>query len=314
MQVLLRLKALVDALIAATITEHFEIARGAAEHFWRPCEPVVLLSGPVATATPRHGQDGNLPCVVAELPDAPGTKAFLGAIDTLKTAAAGEPFVQTQSGSPWQPILLEWGVAVSALETGRVASPAVNNTLAYAPTFLSGTFQLQQNQPDFSRPDSLPLLERDVYEGRCVITPAAGTQLGNNLSRFLIGTTLDDCRERSADGEADYVNRLIAWYRVKHDLKPPDRDAEKARWLKLQRPFVDPAGKDDSGNPRLLPVKDILAWYFNKPVEGAHATVGNSWDAATRARIRSSAPFGACLNWQGCRCCRRRSAASTRRS
>ena len=184
-QVILRLKALVDTLIAAKLTEQFEIAHRPAEHFWRPREPVVLLSGPVAVSTPRHGEDGDLACAVLAMPDAPGTAAFINAMDTLKPTARDDPSLQTQSSSPWHPIILEWSVSVQPVSAGRQANPAINNTLDYASTFVTGSFQLQDNAPDISPPKALPVGDRDTYEGRCVMTPTASTQLDTNLRNFL---------------------------------------------------------------------------------------------------------------------------------
>ena len=282
-QVILRLKALVDTLIRAKLTQQFEIAYRPAEHFWRPREPVVLLSGPVAVSTPRHGEDGNLACAVLTMPDAPGTAAFINAVDTLKPAAPGDPSMQTQSGSPWHPIILEWSVAVRPVSAGRQANPAIDNTLDYASTFVTGSFQLQDNEPDFSPPKALPVDDGDTYEGRCVMTPTASRQLDTNLRTFLTKATLDDCRDRTASGESGYLNRLIAWYQTKHGITPPMQDAEKGPWLKQQKPFIDKDKKDEQGNPRLLPVPDLLPWYADKPVAGANNTVGNA-KAAQQAR------------------------------
>jgi hypothetical protein len=280
-QVVLRLKALVDMMIVAKITDHFEIASQSAEHFWSPREPVVLLSGPVAVATPRHGEDGNLACTVMNVPDAPGTEAFINAVNTLKSAIPTDPCVLTQTHSPWHPIILEWSISVQPVAIGRTTNHDLNDELDYESTFLTQSFQLQQNDPDFLQNDSLSLLPRNTYEGRCVITPAASTQLDTSLSTFLIKATLDDCRDRSAAGDAGYVDRLIKWYQTKHNVTPPNTDAEKVLWLKQQKPFVDPANKDD--NPRLLPVKDLFDWYGDKPVKGANATV-KSWDDTQQAQ------------------------------
>ncbi|HEY5752884.1 MAG TPA: hypothetical protein VIT21_07040, partial [Chthoniobacterales bacterium] len=277
-QVILRLKALVDTLVVAKLTEQFEIAHRPAEHFWRPREPVVLLSGPVAVSTPRHGEDGNLACAVLTMPDAPGTAAFITAVDSLKPAAGDDPSLQTQSKSPWHPIILEWSVSVQPVSAGRQANPAINNTLDYTSTFVTGSFQLQDNAPDVWPPNALPVGDRDTYEGRCIMTPTASTQLDTNLRTFLLKATLDDCRDRTANEEADYVNRLIAWYQTKpkNGVTPPTQDAEKGPWLKQQKPFVDPDKKDDQGNPLLLPIPDLLTWYAQKPVAGANNTIGNA--------------------------------------
>jgi hypothetical protein len=283
-QVILRLKALVDTLIEARITDQFEIVNLPSEHFWSPREPVVLLSGPVAVSTPRHGEDGNLACAVLDMPDAPGTEAFTNAVDTLKPKAPSDPSIQIQSSSPWHPIILEWSVSVNPVSVGRQSNPAINATLDYESTFISASFKLRENEPDFLPIEGLSLLDRNTYEGRCVITPSASTQLDTNLRTFLKKATLDDCRDRAASGEADYVNRLIAWYQTKHNVKPPTKDAEKGPWLKQQKPFVDPKNKDANGNPRLLPVEELSIWYGEKPVKGANNTVSKSWDARHQAQ------------------------------
>jgi hypothetical protein len=208
-QVILRLKTLIDTLITARLTDHFEIATRPAEHFWRPREPVVLLSGPVAISTARHGEDGDLNCALLTVADAPGTPAFFDAIGELKPAA-GDPSIQIQSASPWHPIILEWSVSVQTVSAYRKPNPAIEDTLDYEPTFLIGSFELQENEPDFSPPGPLPLLDRDTYEGRCVMTATASTQLDVNLRTFLKKATLYDCRDRAALSEKGYLDRLIA--------------------------------------------------------------------------------------------------------
>jgi hypothetical protein len=262
-QVVLRLKALADTLIAAKITSHYEIANHSAEHFWRPREPVVLLSGPVAISTPRHGEDGDLACAVLDMPDVPGTAAFIAAIDTLKPASLDD---RDSPSQPWHPIILEWSVSVKPMKAGRTANPNVTGTLDYQPTFLTNSFTLAENEPDYSLPEGLPLLDRNIYEGRCLMTPTAGTQLGTNLGTFLMKATLDDCRDRTAKA-SDYLDLLITWYRTKHpDIAPPTKGAEKS-WLKQRKPFVE----KEKGGPRLFPADDLKTWYADKPVaEPAH--------------------------------------------
>lgn len=42
----------------------------------------------------------------------------------------------------------------------RQANPAIDDTLDYASTLLTGSFELRENEPDFSPPGPLPLLSR----------------------------------------------------------------------------------------------------------------------------------------------------------
>ncbi len=269
-QVVLRLKALLDlldieavfeTLFEAKFTTQFEINTRPADHFWRPRDPVVLLSGAPAVATPRHGQDGKLDCTVLAMP-APGTAEFMQKVDALKLGEAA-----AQSTPPWHPIVLEWSVLVK-------------------PADIDTGFKLHDDVPEVSLDASVverlatAVTTTNIYEGRCLMNPSASAQLDANLRIFLARTTLDDCRDRSTrgtDGESEYVERLIKWYQAKHDAQEPTEKDKKGPWLKQQKPFVDEKqAKDEHGNPRLLSVDAICAWYVDKPVGGgADNTVKN---------------------------------------
>lgn len=278
-QVILRLHRLINTLFDAQIIDKFEVVNRAAEHFWRPSEPVVLLSGPVAVSTARHGEDGDLPCTVLSVPGPPGTEAFINAAETLKPSGPSP----TQSTPPWHPIILEWSVTIQPLETCRIANAAINGTLDYGAAFFTESFKLCENKPDFDPPGNLPLLNSNTYAGRCLMTPTASTQLATNLRTFLLKVTLDDCRDRAAGDGIDYVNRLIAWYQTKHKATPPTKDSDKAAWLKQQMPFVADQ-KDANGNSVLLPVDVLWTFYPDKPVDGANHTVGNYWTNTQKAQ------------------------------
>lgn len=283
-QVILRLKMLIDTLNATQITDKFEITNQPAEHFWRPNDPVVLLSGPVAVSTQRHGEGGDLPCAVLSVPDAPGTEAFVNAVESLKPSGPHDPAIQTQTESPWHPIILEWGVTVEPVQIGRKQNPDINNKWDYEPNFITGNFKLSENKPDFNLPDSLSFIDSKSYAGHCLMTPTASTQLDTNLRTYLLKVTLDDCRDRAANTEPDYVNRLIDWYKTKHNVTPPEKDSEKGPWLKQQKPFVADQ-KDANSNPVLLPVADLFTFYTNKPVAGGtNHTVGNTWNLTRQAQ------------------------------
>ncbi|HEY0038633.1 MAG TPA: hypothetical protein VGB66_18180, partial [Longimicrobium sp.] len=272
-QVLLRLKALLDAVQAAGLASTVQVIAQPAERFWRPREPVVLLSGDVAVNSDRHGEDGDLPCVVVSVPDAPGTAAFVSAADTLKPAA-GDPALQTQNAPPWHPILLEWGVSMLGVTAGRPSNPDTQ-TLDYDPAFLSDSFALQANVPDLTTTATPALGNRNSYEGRCVITPTAGTQLATNVGAYLAQATLYGVRDPAADGEAGYLDRLVAWFQQQHPAAaPPAAESDRANWIQVHRPFVDMDGN-------LLPATGLPAWYAARPVSGGGTVSG--WPAARQA-------------------------------
>jgi hypothetical protein len=274
-QVLLRLKALIDALNAAGLSATWEITPQPAARFWRPREPVVLVSGDEAVSTPRHGEDGALPAGVLSIPDTPGSAAFFNAIGSLKPAS-GDPGLQTQKEPPWHPILLEWAVDVSPVTSQRVVNSDAADTLDYTPAFLTGNYTLGNNQVDILPGAPLTLGTRDTYEGRCVLTPTASTQFNTNITDYLSSVSLYDLRDRAADQETGYLDRLIAFYEVKHSTDPPPSNAsDKLVWIRSRKPFVDSAGN-------LFAIADLIAWYATKPVAGANNTFGG-WSPAQQA-------------------------------
>jgi hypothetical protein len=274
-QVLLRLKSLAAALNVAGLASSFKIVPQSVARFWRPREPVVLVSGDEAVSTPRHGEDGQLPCTGLTLPDVPGSSAFFSAVDDLKPST-GDPALQTQNEPPWHPILLEWSVDVSPVISLRAPNAPAANSLDYQPEFLTGNYVLGNNQVESFPQIGLKLGERDTYEGRCVLTPTAGDQVVSNITKYLISATLYDLRDRAANNETDYLDRLIAFYATKHPSEPPpSNQSDKLAWTKLRKTFVDTEGN-------LLPITDLLVWYLTKPVSGPNNTFAG-WTAAQQA-------------------------------
>jgi hypothetical protein len=292
-QVILRLKALADTLTDGELTE-FAIARRPAEPFWRPREPVVLLAGPVAIATPRHGEDGDLACAVLDLPDAPApaTAAF---IDAVVKPLTDDPSILTQKDAPWHPIILEWSVSMQPVDVGRRPNPAIPDTLDYDPSFLANSFDLGENAPDVSPRATYSVRERaNSYGGRCVMTAAAGTQLDGSLRAYLGTATLHDCRDPTATlydpatkQASPYLGRLVDWYVKKpgHRITPPAADADTVAWARQQKTFsfADEIHKDAGGNALPLPVAVVRDWYAGKPLAEADKTIGQA-DAARQAQ------------------------------
>ena len=264
-QAVLRLKSLVDAMFGAKLLDRYVLTNRAAESFWQPREPVVLLSGPPAVSTARHGEDGELPCGLIAMPASPGTPEFIAEVDALRPVP-GDRSLQSQAEAPWHPIILEWKADVNTAADGRTPNPDIDPKAPteYAPEYVTRLFQIPENEPDFSPMKALPKLRDQKYSGRCVMTPTAGTQLDVNLTAFLLKTTLYDCRDRDAEGKPEYLDRLIKWHETKHAPKPPVDAATRVAWSKLQKPFV----ADGPGKPVLLPIDDLATWYQTKPVSG----------------------------------------------
>jgi hypothetical protein len=290
-QAVLRLKALIDAMFGAKLLDGFVLTNRAAESFWQPREPVVLLSGRPAVSTDRHGEDGELPCGLLAVPDAPGTPEFIAHLDALRPSA-GDRALQSQTQPPWHPIILEWKADVNTSVDGRTLNPDVDTKALteYAREYVAGLFQIPENEPDFSPMKTRPTLLDQKYSGRCALTPTAGTQLDINLTAFLLKTTLYDCRDRGAELNPDDLDRLIKWHEARHGAKPPLEVAARVAWSKLQKPFVADGKTDDRGKPVLLPVDDLATWYEAKPVSGGSNTTFASLSPKLKAQ---DPPYGA---------------------
>lgn len=208
-----------------------------APRYWQPNDPVVLLAGPAAEASHRHGQDGRLradgalECQI--LPDAaiqsliPANLARVRErIDAIQRAATGETIAFSTWNRPaWNPFLLQWEVEFFPLKSRSNLRPDSGH---YLPDFITANYDLPTVAPDLAvRPGKGAILEAaNIYSGTSILTPYAGARLGGEIAAFLRAQVLAGyCAARSLANPGDdqleemlgaWIADIRSWYEGVH--------------------------------------------------------------------------------------------------
>lgn len=228
----------------------YELVPRVAPRFWQPTDPVVVLAGPDARATERHGQDGRLradsllacqlvPDTLVDQVLALDQKALTALLDTLRSAEAGQDSAGQGSvafrdtdGAPWNPFQLEWEVELSPLrDRGNIAP----QTDSYDPDFVTGHYGLSEHGPDLVPSGAWNALAGAVaiYSGSAILTRTAGERLGRALADHLRQDVLPAYRAAvpGTGDVADVIDDLRAWYERTHtgtltDQRSRDADTD----------------------------------------------------------------------------------------
>ncbi len=208
------LAAEVNALLSALATHNrseevvkagltYRLRQVPGPRYYRPTDPVVLLTGPAVKPTERHGQDGRLrddgllECQFFQSDDAaplvPDQLAALTArLDQLQAEPGDESIAfDTWDGQPWHPFLLEWEAEFFPVDAGSNLDP---DTGHYSHDYITGNYLMAENEVDFSvRAGSGTVTKAaTVYDGRTVLTPYAAGNLKAQIEAYLREQTLDD--------------------------------------------------------------------------------------------------------------------------
>ncbi|GAA4198606.1 hypothetical protein GCM10022252_49360 [Streptosporangium oxazolinicum] len=187
-----------------------------APHFYLPAEPVVLLTGEVATPSDRHGQDGAdspgglLPCRVLSVADPRDPAALQRGLPTLGL----RPDVWAHN--PWHPVLLHWEVEFLATGGGDNLDP---DDSVYAPTFVTDAYELAPGEADLrTRPGyEAPTRAASVYSGTTVLSQSAKPVMSARILRYLAGTVVaayNEANGTTADPSdfQEAPETIITWY------------------------------------------------------------------------------------------------------
>lgn len=267
----------VAEILAASQATFYRLRLKPGPRFWRPNEPVVLLSGAAAEASGRHGQDGRLRddgllvCHVLpheDLKDLVPSNfpALTDMLERIRPAArGGDGFAfNVWRQNPWNPLLLEWEVKVFPAEAPDAPRQPGEG---YSPSFIGGSYALGQDAVDLTyRPGGGTLAkEANVYVGSNILTPHAGLKFGLELERFFVEFMRPDLLERffteqkvaPADRHETYLTRhfrhLFAWYVNQSDvIRQYGRDCDAA----------SEAG--DIAPPRKNSLRDYFTWSLER--------------------------------------------------
>ncbi|MEV4377150.1 hypothetical protein [Streptosporangium sp. NPDC049644] len=244
-----------------------------APQFYLPAEPVVLLTGQVATPSDRHGQDGEgspdglLPCRVLAVADPRDPTALQRELPALGL----KPDVWAHN--PWHPVLLHWEAEFLAIGGGDNLDP---DDPVYAPTFVTDGYELAPGEADLrTRPGyEAPTRGASVYSGTTVLSRSAGPVMSARILRYLAGSVVAAYNEANGttvepsafqedpdtvitwyaeNGEDTRVKTIISMYRHLAENEGGNlaqvlggfNDALLMRRLTHQLPIADPLGFPD---------------------------------------------------------------------
>lgn len=147
-----------------------------AARFWKPRDPVIMLSGPGAAASGRH-QRGLIACHPVQRDIKALWKSdrqararllqdLLGDLDAIALGAeAGDAGVFVSNGTPWHPMFLEWQAELHPFIAGEDIPP----------DHITSHFEVQRDGAEIvPQPGRLPLSPRRLRtHGRAILTPMA---------------------------------------------------------------------------------------------------------------------------------------------
>ena len=192
----------------ATAREALTLKGIPAPRYWRPTDPVLLVSGDVARPTARFPDSSGVACGLAPVVD--GTfesqhDTLPAAIDGLYTAGSLTPEECRQQ--PWHPFVLEWRVDVHPHAAARNE---------YDPSFIGKRSRLAPDGVDLELEHPGPgafALEGNRYAGRAILTGYAKGQLRLQLESYLKEQLVPLYRSHVEPpaGEAPWET-VTAWY------------------------------------------------------------------------------------------------------
>jgi hypothetical protein len=213
------LAAALDMFNTATarpIGAEYLLDQVAAPLFYQPAEPVVLLTGDVATPSGRYGQDGAdqpdglLPCRVITITDPADPTDLRGGAAELGLGAA------TWRHDPWHPVLLQWEVEFFPCAQANNLDPG---THGYGADFITANYELTNEDVELRpRPGrDVPDKAANVYTGTTVLSQSARPVLSARILRYLAGWIVAPYNEATGgsltpEAFQEAPGTALAWY------------------------------------------------------------------------------------------------------
>jgi hypothetical protein len=180
------MRAVLETLAAHDPKGGYVLQQSSAPRYWRPTEPVILLTGEMVRVTePTYIEDveadGLLKCA---------TMNIFGGIEhglervarELASKIASTARVWTEQ--PWHPFLLQWEVELTPF---KYLGNLVTEGRDYDAAFINSNFTLKIDDVDLSTKSDRPVLAKGahIYKGASLLTPHGVDHYINRLEDFL---------------------------------------------------------------------------------------------------------------------------------
>ncbi len=229
----------------------------AAPRFWRPSEPVVLMTGGMATGQDWREREepvdekGLSPCELITIE----RDAFGEVADRIRQhlETISKPPTRIWTKQPWRPFLLEWEVELTPF---KHLSNLEKKSRDYDPQFVTRHFTLKRTDADLSPKSAAPALARGahVYTGSSLLTPHGVDPYFTRLKEYL-----DQADKDAKEGKSDRALNTETRDHLGRALKKLEKDffclaqtlsgfndALLMHKQELQLPIADPIGFADS--------------------------------------------------------------------
>lgn len=175
----------------------YQLAKDSGPRYWRPNDPVVLISG--IKPTPRHGQDSGSPealrkCTMASLtmgPNGPDSTS----LQNLGQATPAAP------QADWHPILMDWEAEFSQIQQ-KSGSGFEPGFIADHFDLATADFQAKTSKLSYDSPTSI--------SGRSVLSPYGNLKLRDTLGRRLADHLWQQCKQELKTPSPD-ISQFNKW-------------------------------------------------------------------------------------------------------
>ncbi|RVX45798.1 hypothetical protein EDD27_8620 [Nonomuraea polychroma] len=188
----------------------------AAPQYYEPGEPVVLLTGDIATPSHRYGRDDTAAS------GKPQARQVVDVPEPIEPAVLRERVAALGVGghvwrrAPWHPLLAQWEVEFFPTGPGGNLQPADRN---YDATYITGNYTLVADDVELRpRPDTgVGVKGANVYAGTSVVTSATRPILSARLLSYLAGHILEPYaeatnQEMDAERFRQDPGPVLRWY------------------------------------------------------------------------------------------------------
>lgn len=240
----------------------FRLVQEPGPRFWKPNDPVVLLSGGGVRVTERHHQDGrgqtdgHLQCTLVSFTEYPWTSVKTDLAGLLATLAVPDEVDETRCTGffevkqrPWNPLFLEWAIDLYPADVTPLTRSGGHSR--YEPEVVVKNYDIPPRCADLRPLVGVGIAaDPDRFAGRCMLSTHAGTALLAQIENVL-------------------TRELLADYRPLHDthLAEPFRDALHVWHRRAQGSAFYP-------DSTLVPAQHaaLEEWYLTRPLGPQGAT------------------------------------------
>lgn len=243
--------------------------------FWRPNDPVVLMTGGGIRTTRRYGQatGGYLTCRTQAFSTDPWAQTqpdFSMVADGLAVPTVIDSTTlsgfSASNGKPWNPIFLEWGVDLYPVEGNT--DQRFSGQGSYDRDVVTDNYDIPSHMPDLQPRVGLDVVaDPDRYSGRCFLSSHAGSTVAAQMCALITEELLEAYGPLNDErNTVSYRAALATWHEKAKDSVYYPADTSQ------------PSGYRFEPKQRAA----LETWYLTRPLAPNGQTTFASWSETQR--------------------------------